>query len=87
MFPTDGGEADGTDLVFRWLPARDPDGDRIADYHFELSDRPDMKWPVSTNFYKLVSNTPDRGKDQYTLPHGGLLASDETYYWRSPGQG
>jgi hypothetical protein len=82
VFPTDGGEAAGTDLVFRWLPAQDPDGDRIADYHFELSDRPDMKWPLSTNFYKLISNTPDRGKNQYTVPQPGLLTSDQTYYWR-----
>jgi hypothetical protein len=82
VFPLDGGESEGSDLVFRWLPARDPDGDRIADYHFELSDRPDMKWPVSTNFYKLISNTPDRGKDQYTLPQSGLLAPDQKYYWR-----
>ncbi len=81
-FPPDGGEAEGTDLVFRWQPAKDPDGDKIADYHFELSERPDMKWPLSTNFYKLVSNTPDRGKAQYTLPHGGLLAPDQKYYWR-----
>ncbi len=81
-FPPDGGEAAGTDFVFHWLPARDPDGDRIADYHFELADRPDMKWPLSTNFYKLISNTPDRGKEQYTLPHGGLLASGQKYYWR-----
>jgi hypothetical protein len=80
--PPDGGEFEGTDRVFRWQPAKDPDGDRIADYHFELSDRPDMKWPLSTNFYKLISNTPDRGKDRYTLPHGGLLASDQKYYWR-----
>jgi hypothetical protein len=82
VFPPDGGQADGTDLVFRWLPAKDPDGDRITDYHFELSERPDMKWPFSTNFYKLISNTPDRGTAQYTLPHVGLLASDQTYYWR-----
>jgi hypothetical protein len=82
VFPADGGETDGTDLVFRWLPAKDPDGDRIADYHFELSERPDMKWPLSTNFYKLISNTPDRGKEQYTLPQGGLLAPDQKYYWR-----
>jgi hypothetical protein len=81
-FPPDGGEADGAKLVFRWLPAKGQDGDRIADYHFELSDRPDMKWPVSTNFYKLISNTPDRGKEQYTLPQGGLLAPDQKYYWR-----
>src|SRR5262245_3021909 len=82
VFPKDGGETQGTDLVFRWLPANDPDGDRIADYHFELSDRPDMKWPLSTNFYKLISNTPDRGKSQYTVPHVGLLTPEQTYYWR-----
>jgi hypothetical protein len=81
-YPPDGGEADGTDLVFRWLPPKDADGDRIVDYHFELSDRPDMNWPLSTNFYKLISNTPDRGKGQYTLPQGGLLESDLKYYWR-----
>src|SRR5437773_1659924 len=74
IFPSDGGESEGTDFVFRWRPATDPDGDRIADYHFELSDRPDMKWLLSTNFYKLIANTPDRGKEQYTLPDGGLLA-------------
>jgi hypothetical protein len=82
VFPPDGGEAEGAEFVFRWLPAKDPDGDRIADYHFELSDRPDMKWPLSTNFYKLISNTPDRGKSQYTLSQGGLLAPDQKYYWR-----
>jgi hypothetical protein len=82
VFPPDGGEAEGTGFVFRWTPARDPDGDRIADYHFELSDRQDMKWPLSTNFYKLISKTPDRGKCQYTLPHSGLLVPDQMYYWR-----
>jgi hypothetical protein len=82
LFPPDGGESDGTDLVFRWQPATDPDGDRIADYHLELSERPDMKWPLSTNFYKLISNTPDRGMAQYTLPQVGLLATDQQYYWR-----
>jgi hypothetical protein len=41
-----------------------------------------MKWPVSTNFYKLVSNTPDRGKHQYTLPQSGLLAPGQKYFWR-----
>ncbi|HEV3146191.1 MAG TPA: hypothetical protein VGZ47_20055 [Gemmataceae bacterium] len=81
-FPPDGGETEGTDIVLRWLPAKDPDGGRIADYHFELSERPDMRWPLSTNFYKLISNTPDRGKEQYALPQNGLLAADQKYYWR-----
>lgn len=82
VFPREGDEAEGTDLVFRWTPPNDPDGDRIGDYHFELSDRQDMKWPLSTNFSKLISQTADRGKAQYTLPNGGLLASDRNYYWR-----
>jgi hypothetical protein len=81
ILPADGGEAEGTDLVFRWLPASGPDGHRIADYHFELSERPDMKWPLSTNFYKLISNTPDRGTNHYTIA-SGLLAPDQKYYWR-----
>jgi hypothetical protein len=80
--PLDGAETDGTQLVFHWQPSSDPDGDRIADYHFELSDRQDMRWPHSTNFYKLISKTADRDKSQYTLPHGGLLAPGRKYYWR-----
>jgi hypothetical protein len=79
--PADGGETDGTDFAFRWNEAADPDGDRIADYHFELSDRPDMRWPLSTNFYRLISRTRDKGKPQFTLPQAGLLAPGTTYYW------
>ena len=81
-FPPDGGEAEGTDFAFRWTPPQDPDGDKVVDYHFELSDRQDLKWPLSTNFYKLISKTADRGKAQYTLPSTGLLAPDRKYYWR-----
>jgi hypothetical protein len=78
--PPDKGEAEGTQIVFRWPAPRSADG--IADYHFELSDRPDMAWPLSPNFYKLISKTADLGKSQCTLPHGGLLAVDRKYYWR-----
>src|SRR5262249_51188861 len=64
-FPTDRGEAEGTQIVFRWPAPKHADGS--ADYHFELSDRQDMRWPLSPNFYKLISKTADRGKSQYTL--------------------
>jgi len=77
LFPADGGETDSTGVTFQWSPPSDPDGDEIADYHFELSDRPDMRWPLSTNFAKLISNT-----NQYTLPYDGMLAPDRKYYWR-----
>ena len=92
-YPPDGGEADGTDIVFQWTPANDPDGDAINDYHFELSSRADMRYPLSLDFYKLISRTADvikeKGKDgpviakaQYTLSQPGLLTPDRRYYWR-----
>ena len=81
VYPADGSETDGTDVAFRWQPAPDPDGDRIADYEFVLSDRPDIRWPLSTNFYRLISRTNDKGKAQYTLTSAGLLTPGTTYYW------
>jgi len=96
VYPPDGGEANGTDVVFRWTPAKDPDGETIGDYHFELSSRADMRFPLSMCFYKLISRTADvikeKGKGggsdktiakaQYTLSQPGLLTPDRKYYWR-----
>ncbi len=82
VYPPDGGEAEGTAVVFRWNPPKDPDADAVADYHFELSDRPDLRWPLSMDFYKLVSRTADKGKAQYSLSAPGLLTPDRKYYWR-----
>lgn len=82
LFPLEGTQTDGTDVAFQWSPPRDTDGDTMTDYHFELSDRPDMAWPLSANFEKLVSNTADRGKARYTLPYPGLLTPGQKYYWR-----
>ena len=78
--PVDGINVDGTDLVFQWKTPADPDGDKIADYYFELSAYADMRWPLSMNFARLTSRT-DGGKAQYTLPSAGLLASDKKYFW------
>jgi hypothetical protein len=94
-WPPNGGEANGTDVVFHWTDSSDPDGDAIADYQFELSARADMKWPLSMSFYKLISRTADANKEkdkttgkeritvkaQYTLPQPGLLTPDRMYYW------
>src|SRR5208282_6075547 len=95
FYPPDGGEASGTDIVFQWTAANGPDGDTIGDYHFELSSRPDMRWPLSMCFYKLISRTADAVKQkdkktgeekvlvqpQYTLTQPGLLTPDRRYYW------
>jgi hypothetical protein len=79
--PGDGGEAEGTDVAFQWQPGTDPDGDKIADYHFELSSRPDMKWPLSMSFAKLISRTSDAGSSRYTLNAPGELNPDREYFW------
>jgi hypothetical protein len=79
--PLAGGTVNGSDITFTWLSAHDPDGDAIADYHFELSARPDTKWPLSMSFAKLISRTADAGKARYTLPAAGLLNPDTKYYW------
>jgi hypothetical protein len=96
IYPIDGGESNGTDIVFQWQPPQPADGSRIGDYQFELSRRPDMKLPLSMDFYKLISRTADatdlvRDKDhnirsatvksQYTLTQPGLLNPDEKYWW------
>jgi len=82
IYPADGGETSGTDITFQWKAPAAAGGGKIADYHFELSDRADMRWPLSTNFYKLISRTADRGQAQYTLPAVGLLAPNHQYFWR-----
>ncbi|MFC1596360.1 putative Ig domain-containing protein [Planctomycetota bacterium] len=82
VYPANGGKSDGTEVVFQWNAATDPDGDAVTDYHFQLSDRPDMRWPMSPNFDKYISRTPDKGNVRYTLPRPGLLTHGTTYYWR-----
>ena len=62
-------------------PAQRPDADPIADYQFELSERPDMKFPLSTNFQRLISKTGDSGKARWTLPFPGMLTPETVYYW------
>jgi hypothetical protein len=79
--PRDQGEPEGTNLAFLWQPAADEDGDKIADYHFELSSRADMKWPLSMSFAKLVSRTSDAGTARFTLKAPGELNPDREYFW------
>jgi hypothetical protein len=96
VYPKDGGESDGTNVVFEWMTPSDPDGDAITDYQFELSARPDMRMPLSMDFYKLISRTSSASrkqdeatkqwvvtgvKPQYALSQPGLVAPDTKYYW------
>jgi hypothetical protein len=95
VYPPDGGEANGTDITFQWRAPQVFEGEQMGDYHFELSSRSDMRFPLSMCFYKLISRTADvarekgeDGKDkatvkpQYTMLQPGLLTPDREYYWR-----
>jgi hypothetical protein len=81
VYPPDGGDAEGTDVVFEWQPPADRDGDMIADYHFELSSYSDMRYPLSMTFARLISRTPDAGQPRFTLTPAGQLNPDQPYYW------
>lgn len=82
LFPMEGGTTDGTDIVFRWQAPSVSEKDRVVDYHFELSDRADLAWPLSANFEKLIRNTPSRLNAEYRLPYVGLLTPGQKYWWR-----
>jgi hypothetical protein len=77
--PAEGSTYSGTQVDFRWKP-----GSSIAaaDYEFNLSEFPDMRWPLSPNFHKLISRTAERGTASFKLPYVGLLNPGQTYYWQ-----
>ncbi len=82
IFPANGARLDHTQVRFEWPAATDPDGDAIADYQFQLSRYEDMRWPMSPNFFKLLSRTAEKGTEHFTLPYRGLLNPETTYYWQ-----
>jgi hypothetical protein len=77
--PPDGGEVEGTDVRFRWSPVAGAE-----DYRFELGERADLRWTLSSNFEKLVSNAEggDVKAASWALPREGLLNPGRRYYWR-----
>lgn len=78
LTPSDGSKVSGTKVRFHWNP-----GSAVApaDYEFVLSESPDMRWPLSPNFHKLISRTANRGTSTFVLPYAGLLNPGQKYYW------
>jgi hypothetical protein len=77
LSPRSGTQVAGTLIQFKWHPV-----DGAADYHFELSPQPDMRYCLSPVFEKLVSRTANQGTATWTVPEAGLLNPGQTYYWR-----
>ena len=47
-----------------------------------MSEYPDVRYVLSSNFEKIINRTGNRGTATYELPYTGLLNPGQTYYWR-----
>jgi hypothetical protein len=73
---------EGTTVELTWQAPADPDGDTIVDYHLQVSDDPQLRWPLSPSFDKLMSRAATAGEMSWQVPTPGLLNPGQTYYWR-----
>lgn len=76
-YPPHGNILSGTQFTFAW-----PKVEGATDYHFQLSDLPDLTYTLSPTFNKLISKTPSANKAQWQIPQEGLLTPNQIYYWR-----
>ncbi|RFS23955.1 T9SS C-terminal target domain-containing protein [Chitinophaga silvatica] len=86
IFPADKSTINYGQFQFAWSVPSDPDGDTITDYEIEVSERPDMKYPLSPNFKRMMTgvytyNPPPIIPAAYYIPWPGLLNNNTTYYW------
>lgn len=59
------------------------DSQGIVDYEFLLSDRPDLKFPLSPSFEIYTSRINSApGLASFTIPMDGLLNAGTPYYWK-----
>lgn len=80
-FPLDGGVVDSTQFTFKWPVASDPDNDAIIDYHFQLSDQPDMPYPLAPNFDRYISASDSTLQPQFSSEIKNFLNPGTRYYW------
>ena len=81
IFPADGSVVDSMKFTFRWPVPTDTDG--IVDYEFVLSDRADMRFPLSPSF-EVYTSLASGGKAtaSFTIPFDGMLNADSVYFWQ-----
>ena len=77
LAPARDGEVEGTAVAFQWNEVPD-----AADYHFELSDEPGMRWALSPAFDVQLSQAKSKSMTRLSLPSAGLLHPGRRYYWR-----
>jgi len=81
IYPENESDIDETKFTFEWEIPEDFENDEIVDYDFELSQRADMKYPLSSNFSWYISTFADNILPQFTIPEDGLLNPGTEYFW------
>ncbi|MBI3502830.1 MAG: PKD domain-containing protein [Bacteroidetes bacterium] len=83
LFPQDTSSVNNLKFTFSWTKPSDQDGDAIVNYEFQLSDRSDMKFPLSPTFETYISETDSINVNpSFNIPQFGLLNDGTKYYWR-----
>ena len=82
VFPPNAARVTSTQFQFSWDPPNGMSPSEVSDYHIQVSDRADFKFPVSSTFDKLVSQSDAGVQPRWQIPTRGLLSPNVTYYWR-----
>jgi len=64
--------------VFSWEPADDTE---VKDYHIQVSEYANCKWPVSPNFERYISRTRFSGQKRWEPLSTVGLRKGSVYYW------
>lgn len=82
FYPSGNAKIPESKLQFEWPEAI---GDSVAGYHIQISAFPDMRYPLSPTFDRLVKEEQIRtaeGKVGFQLPWHGMLPVQKKLYWR-----
>jgi hypothetical protein len=85
VYPGNGITTDTAQILFRWGNAQDQDpGDYPVKYHFQLSDRPDMKYCLASNFDRIINpiSPSVMAYPAFKPEVPGFLNHGQSYYWR-----
>jgi hypothetical protein len=72
---------DNSKLILSWDAPKNVSEDLIQDYHVELSSHPDMLFPLSPYFSRLISKMKNSNKKQFVIPSYMALEPYKKYYW------
>ncbi len=82
IFPGNNSVTGNTYFTFEWEEPTDKENDNIIDYEFILSPREDFKYPLSTQFHRIISAIQEEASPRFDIPLPGLLNAGTTYYWK-----